>query len=237
MEIIFENEYLSIIKDKHFYKIEFEKSSPVIINSLLKTRIIRDGTTDDTYKILKFKTSNIRTLKQYQDYHMVRYGKKQLMINEIAHMVRCLSIQLEYMISYKNHTLLGYNPEEIIVIDDDKFAFIGSELVAEIDSEGSETAMISCPFSYSEFFFSPELLTISELPSYIHYKTSYFSLACLLMYCLEGNFDFYIDYVNHKDPIKLLETLENHPVKDTKIYWIITRCLKYIPTERTIIYI
>jgi hypothetical protein len=237
MEIIFENEYLSIIKEGRLYKIEFESPSPEIANSLLKTRIIRDGTINDSYQILYFKALKVRTLKQYQEYHKECSGKKNFTVNQIALMVRSLTIQLEYLLTYENQTLLGYNPEEIIVIDDEKFAFLGSELVAEIDSGGSSLAIISCPFSSSEFYFSPEILKIKEIPSYVHYKTCYFSLACLLIYCIEGNDEFYKNYINDININKLIEILENYPIKDTKIHWIIKRCLKEIPEDRSIIYI
>ncbi len=33
---------------------------------------------------------------------------------------------------------------------------------------------------------TPEMLRITELPSQVHYKTSYFSLGCLLLYALTG---------------------------------------------------
>ena len=54
MEIITSNDNLSITKDKQLYKIEFKCPAYEIINSLLKTRIIRDGITDDSYKTIKF---------------------------------------------------------------------------------------------------------------------------------------------------------------------------------------
>ena len=159
MEIITSNDNLSITKDKQLYKIEFKYQSYEIINSLLKTRIIRDGITDDSYQTIKFKASSVRTLEQYQEYHNKIYGKKNFKIHIVAYMIRSLAEQLNYLLTYENMTILGYSPKEIIVIDDEKFAFVSSEFIAKIDTEGSEMAMISCPFSYSETdnFFSPEI--------------------------------------------------------------------------------
>ena len=54
MEIITSTDNLSITKDKQLYKIEFKCQSYEIINSLLKTRIVRDGITDESYKTIKF---------------------------------------------------------------------------------------------------------------------------------------------------------------------------------------
>ena len=55
---------------------------------------------------------------------------------------------------------------------------------------------------------------------------------------IEGNDDFYKNYLNEgHNPEKILETLDNHPIKNTKLYWLICRCLKDEPTERSLIYI
>jgi len=237
METIISNDNLSITKDKQLYNLEFKYPSYEIINSLLKTRIIRDGITDDTYKFISFKATTVKTLEQYQEYHKKKYKKINFMVHEVAHMIRSLTIQLDYLLNIENSTILGYNPKEIIVIDDEKFAFLGSELVAKIDTEGSEMAMISCPFS-KEHFFSPEMLIIKEIPSYVHFKSCYFSLACLIIYVIESNDDFYKIYLNEDhNPEKILDPLKNHPIKDTKIYWLLCRCLKDEPSERSLIYI
>jgi hypothetical protein len=237
METILSNDKLTITKDRQLYELEFKYPAYEIINSLLKTRIIRDGITDDSYKTIKFKATSVKTLEQYQVYHNKKYGKTNFMIHEVAHMIRTLSNQLDYLLSNENSTILGYSPKEIIVIDDEKFAFLGSELVANIDPEGSEMAMISCPFP-KDAFFSPEMLMIKEIPSYVHFKTSYFSFACLIIYVLEASNEFYKNYLDEGyNQEKLLEPLNNHPIKETKIYWIICRCLKDDPSERTLIYI
>jgi serine/threonine protein kinase len=128
---------------------------------------------------------------------------------------------------------MGYNPSDIIVINDEKFAFIGSELVANIDTEKVYT--ISSPFSTSDFFVSPELLKIKEIPSKIHYKTAYFSLGLLLIYMLLGDDDFYNDYLKHNNSEKIMESLNNHPVKNTRIYWLLSRCLVEEAKNRSII--
>ena len=52
-------------------------------------------------------------------------------------------------------------------------------------------ALISYPFSKEDFYVSPELLNLNELPSYVDYKTGYFSLGCLILYALLSDNDFY----------------------------------------------
>jgi serine/threonine protein kinase len=94
-------------------------------------------------------------------------------------------------------------------------------------------ATISCPFNVTDFFASPELLKITELPSQVHYKTSYFSLGCLLLYALTGGDDFYKDYFKDK-PHEYLNQLH---FKNTKLYWLLSRCLVEEPEKRSILFI
>ena len=235
-EIILNGENIRIKKEKLVFKIEFRYSSYELINSILKTNIIRGGSTDN-YKSIIFKAESVKTLSQYQNEKKIERGKINMLVSDAAGMIRSLVMQLSYLITKELKTIIGYNQDEIIVINDEKFAFLGSELIADIDPEGCEMAMISCPFLPNDFFISPELLKIKEIPSLIHYKTSYFSLALLIIYCLLGDDEFYIDYVNQKHSGKILESLNNHPVKNTKIYWLLSRCLVEEAKNRSIILI
>ena len=119
-------------------------------------------------------------------------------------MVRSLTKQLNYLIEKEYCTIIGYTEDEIIVINDEKFAFLGSELIANLDSNSYEDqhehedqdledqdsdlnlnpifATINCPFNSNDFFFSPEIVRLKEIPARVHYKIAYFSLACLLIY-------------------------------------------------------
>ena len=97
--------------------------------------------------------------------------------------------------------------------------------------------MISCPFKPTDFFFSPEMIKIKELPAYVHFKISYFSLACLIMKLLLGDDEFYMEYLKDNHSSKILEYLNNHPIRETKIYWLLSRCLVEQPNNRSILLI
>jgi hypothetical protein len=232
--IVLKGDNVKIINEKGIYTIEFKFSSYSLINSLIKTRIIQSGSTDGTYKTIIFKAQSVKTLDEYQNEHMKSQGKKNMLISNLAKMIRTLSTQLHYLIKQESSTIIGYNKSDIIVINDEKFAFLGSELVSTIDS-GMTT--ISSPFSTKDFFVSPELLKIKELPSKISFKTAYFSLGLLFVYMLLADDEFYIDYLNHKNPKIILELLNNNPVKNTRIYWLLSRCLLEQPKDRSILLI
>ena len=230
------NDNVKIIKENDSYKIEFKTMQYELINSLLKTRIINGGSTDESYKFIYLKANKVITLKEYQNENKVKNGRLGILVSDAVKMLKSLVVQLNYLISKESCTILGYSPEEIIVINDEKFAYLGSELVAKIDEE-SNMAMISCPYSTSDFFVSPELLKIKELPSYVHFKTAYFSLALLIIYMLLGDKEFYTEYLNHKHSENILTFLNNHPVKNSKFYWLLSRCLVEDAKDRSIILI
>jgi hypothetical protein len=237
---------IKITEDQHIYKIEFKYGAYKLIKSLINSYIIQGASTDENYKTLRFKAQTVKTLKQYKkDMWDKNAGDKntgdnnKMPIADAAKMVNYLSKQLNYLIDKENSTILGYNIDNIIVINDDKFAFIGNELVVnmERDKENREMFKISSPFLITDFFVSPEMLEIKEIPSFIHYKTSYFSLALLIIHCLVGENDFYMDYLNNKQPERILESLNNHPIKNTRLFWLLSRCLFEDPTNRSIILI
>lgn len=238
------NPHIPIIKTPTFeifdnrnniFQIQFTHSSPALIRSLIKTRLINNGYTNDTYTIVKFKAHSVKPLHQIQSQSHSHTNK--IRIRDAAKIVHSLASQLSYLLQTERHTILGYNPENIILINDTTPAFLGSEFVAPL-AHGTNSAMICCPYSPNDFFFSPEIANITEIPAYIHYKTAYFSFACLIMYLLLGNDDFYNDYMNKiRHPNKLIQALDNHPIKNTKMYWLLSRCLVEDPNNRTILLI
>jgi hypothetical protein len=234
MDIILENDNLKIFKEHSTFKIEFNSVAYELINSLIKTRIIQGGSTNETYKMIIFNARSVKSLAQFINDRKISQGTRNLSVQDVAKMIRTLTVQLNYLLDCEYKTIIGYNPADIIVINDEKFAFLGSELVLNIDYD---MAIISYPFSTNDFYFSPEILKISEIPSKIHYKTAYFSLGILLIYMLLGDDEFYKDYLKHKHSEKILESLNSHPVKNTRIYWLLSRCLVEEPKNRSIILI
>ena len=72
------------------------------------------------------------------------------------------------------------------------------------------------------YFYNPELLELTTLPASIHYKSSYYSLGALLIFCLLNTYLLVgNDPMNDKDIERVLT-----PYKGTKIYWFVKRCLQ-----------
>ena len=245
MTEILSNDNLKIsVERKSKFKIEFATPSYPIIQSLIKSRIIPGANTDPSYKSFQFTAHSVKTLEQYlHTYNPSNNIQTNNTIHFAAKLIQTLSTQLQILMSINNQTILGYNPKDIIIINDTTPLYIGTEFVVEIDMNNNpETVILSQPFSRNDFFVSPELLEIESLPSSIHYKTSYFSLACVAIYVLlHGSREFYDEYLQrykHESPQKIiLNYLDNHIIKETKLYWLISRCLVEQPENRAILFI
>jgi hypothetical protein len=216
MDLIINNDEYKIIYEtnKLVYKIEFFYPNPILINSILIPKLLPGATRDEEFKFIKFKANSVKSLIQFQK------ENKNQKINTTALLINSLSKQLNYLITEENYSFLGYSLDNTIVINDQRFIYLGVDLLKNIDEK--EDILICKPFSKNDFFISPELEKIKSLPTYIPYKTVYFSLGCLaLCILLEKNNDFYNEYLQKEK--NLISLLEFHPSKNTKIYWRIIR--------------
>ena len=222
---VYTSDFVNIVEGPHkgIFKINFAYPSRALINSLIKTKIIQGGTATDDYKTLQFKANTVTTLIRNKTAAFA------------AQMTSSLATQLNYLITSESRTIIGYAPENIIVINGKKSAFIGSEWVVELEGTMFQ---LTYPFGPHDFFVSPELFKVKELPAYVHYKTAYFSLACLIAHVLLGTeHEYYNEYLKNKNPETILTYLNNHSINGTKLYWLLSRCLVDDPRKRSILYI
>ena len=223
---VYASDFVNIVEGPHkgIFKINFAYPSRALINSLIKTKIIQGGTATDDYKTLQFRANTVTTLK-----------KSTNKVPFAIQMTSSLATQLSYLITAESRTIIGYVPENIIIINGKKSAFIGSEWVVELEGE---LFQLTYPFGPTDFFVSPELFRVKELPSYVHYKSAYFSLACLIAHVLLGpENEYYQEYLKNKNPETILTYLTNSSINGTKLYWLLSRCLLDDPRKRSILFI
>jgi hypothetical protein len=237
MPIIFSNEDIDIISNDMIrpqFSIKFNTRGEELINSIIKTRIIKGISITDNYHRLNLNVSTIQTFSQFQLEQFNLNGTKKIRTHLVCKMLLDLTTQLKYLLETYKKTFLGYNPNNLIIIDGNKFIYLSNDYLKDINDD---KVLVSYPFMSNDFFLSPEFLMIKELPYYIHYKTSYFSLACLVIYVLLSEDDFYNEYIKIKNKENILGYLNSHPIKDTRVFWVLSRCLLEDPEERNIIYI
>jgi len=119
---------------------------------------------------------------------------------------------------------------------DPQFLFLNDHLLFEVETDGTLVIDHSLPLAKGakakKAFMSPELQQLldsnSALPMQLHFKTIFYSAARLFIYFLLN--------VEH-----IPEDEEDHaylnPIKFTKLYWFLLRCLNEVPEERKYMYI
>jgi hypothetical protein len=259
MNIIIKNDNFEIVqdlKDNKSFTIFFNSYNEALIKSLLKTRIILGATTTEKYKSLTFKATRVQTFLDFQK-ELERENKSlKLPYNLALKMTYNLVTQLNYLITHFSQTFLGYSPENLIIVDTNKFIYLSNEFLLDIknndyddydDNDDNDDAndndddekniLIKYPFTINDFFWSPELSQVKEIPSFINYKVSYFSLGCLLLYGLLGDDDFIKDDEEHLRQDKIKIQMNTLFIKNTKLYWLLERCLVEEPKNRSILFI
>lgn len=231
------SEDIKITREGNIYTIELKYGSPSIMNSILKTKLIRGASITEDYNMIKFPAKSVQLFPQFQQDLFIKQGRNQLTTIMATNMMRDLTKQVTYLMEEESRTIIGYTPEKVVVINDQTFAYLGSEFVADI-GETDQQATICCPISTDDFFFSPEHFNINELPKQIHQKSTYFSMALMVIYGLLGEKEFYDDYIKNieeYDRTKFLEILKNYPIYETKLFWVLSKCLDKEPNRRIIL--
>ena len=132
---------------------------------------------------------------------------------------------------------------------DPEFLFLNDHLIFEVDDDGMLCIDHALPKdkpnpkskskSKSKYaFMSPELQHLLEStstsqtqpaePRQVHFKTIYYSAAQLIIYFLLN-----VDRI----PDDTEDTDYMNPIKSTKLYWFLLRCLCPVPAERKYIYV
>ena len=244
MNIIIKNDNFYISQDQsdnQTFTIFFDSYNEALIKSLLKTRIILGATTTEKYRSLTFKATSVLTFFDFQK-ELERENKSlKLPYNLALKMTLNLVTQLNYLITQFSKTFLGFSLKNLIIIDKSKFVYLCDEFLLDIikngeNGENGEKLLIKSPFTRDDFFFSPELLSVKEIPSFVNYKVSYFSLGYLILYTLLGH-DMESDSEDLPEKDKISHQMKTLIIKNTKLYWLLERCLVEEPKNRSILFI
>jgi len=237
MKIVIKNDNFKIGQDeidKKTFTIFFNSYSEAIIKSITRTKIILGATTTEKYNSLSFKATKVQPFCDFQNDLKRETGTKMGQYNSILKMTYNLATQLNYLILHHSKTFLGFSPENVIVIDKNKFVYLSSEYLLDIHNEN---IMITFPFSQNDFFMSPELLNIIDIPSFINYKVSYFSFGCLILYGLFGHDEFLKKDDEKTSEENLKYIMNTISIKNTQLYWLLKRCLVEDAKNRVILFI
>ena len=213
MTIIFSSKGSKVIKDQNgTYTLESNNS---LLLSYL-TRIIPNIVKGQSNSIV-FETSSVMTLSQ-----LLSHNKDGLSYEKTESMMRMIIKQVKFFES-NNFGLLFVTPEDIITLDGEIFFIGNGDLFKQ---ENSGILLVDAPYKKDEFK-SPEFLSIRSLPYRISYKSGYYSVACIGIYCMFGL------HIHEKTNVDA----ELLPITQTKLYWFFKRALQKNIKERFLILI
>jgi hypothetical protein len=186
--------------------------------SILKTDLLPTAFLDKQTNSIIFTGETVETLPSYLQTNKMSEAK-------CADLITHLTSQMKYLES-TNHVLYGYDLCDILVINGNTFIAANSNYILPIEND---TYFFHNP-NIMPFFSSLELFNLTSLPSTVHYKSSYYSLGVLVVYCLLNK--------------QLLEIMDDKMVNDilkpifySKTYWFVKRCLNPNCEQRVLLYI
>uniref|UniRef100_A0A6C0C3L1 Protein kinase domain-containing protein n=1 Tax=viral metagenome TaxID=1070528 RepID=A0A6C0C3L1_9ZZZZ len=108
---------------------------------------------------------------------------------------------------------------DILVVDSKHFFIVNTDRVLPVSNK---TITINTPYKRTPFF-SPEMQNLTGIPSTVNWKSAYYSLASVVVFCLTQ------EYIlgNKLSPGEILDKLYA-----TKLYWALMRCLEPEPRDR-----
>jgi hypothetical protein len=175
-------------------------------------KIVEQKKEGDLIKKFTIKADNVTTLKE-----LLKKHKNKLPYE--------LCMELLYNIGNQIQTLerfyLGIpyiELDDIIVVNDKTFLFLNSNKLLDIKSQQLE---IEQPIKKS-MFFSPELQEIKKIPANISYKSSFYSLGSLIVFC------YYHKQLDMNSEI----SLQIKSLYTSKLYWSLLRLLEKDTSKR-----
>lgn len=214
----------SIQREGNIYKLFLNKMNyradmyTFFIKSNILSFVFVDTETDE----LCFHSKTVVTLIDVLKKQKCKLTEKQLLC-----MIQSLSYQIHWF-EKNNLTFLGWNINDIIVIDNFYFCIANNHFLQPFRFE---VITLLSPYE-KPYFSSPEIANINKLPATLHYKSCYYSLASLIVYCMLGETLLKDNIVPTKERID--DILK--PIYLSKMYWFLLRCLHNNVKDRLLLY-
>lgn len=193
-----------------------------LFSSLLNSKLLPFAFVDN--RQLHFHAQSVVLLDDYLlQNSLIDINQCILLLFSISKQIFCLE-QLGF-------TFYGLGIKDIIVVNNTFFLILNNNFIRPIDSHNQCISFLE-PFIKPSFI-SPELLSLTSLPAHISYKSIYYSLASLIIYCLFGfNICKGNDILLDRDLEIILK-----PIYGSKLYACLKRCLLVDTKERILIYL
>jgi serine/threonine protein kinase len=182
-------------------------------------KVIKSIHYDEEKSVIFFSAEKVLPFKEYLLENKT-YKKCIKMIDD-------LTKQIIY-IKNMGYGFYGFDVNDIVTIDNKCILCSTQYLLPVIEDNIIFYSPIKTPY-----FSSPEVIKLTNLPSEINYKCSFYSLGVLVVFYLLNN------YLLVGNEIKSVDEIEKIilPLYNTKIYWFIKRCLEENINKRALLLI
>jgi len=230
MTTIFKVNDLEIKKNKNLFfltLLENSKYDQKFINSLKKLHLKKRDSKKYTFKaevVISFKSFLINHNNKLSYMHLVS-------------LFLALKKQIE-LLKNENIGILYFDLNDILVVKNDvyyDFYFVNKSMLFDINDDMIQIDKIfNKSDKINQKFLSPELIIINKIPSISHFTCSYFSLANLVAFCINGN---KLDYFKIHDWCE--DDLEKimEPIHGTKLFYSLKRASVLVPEKRYLLWI
>jgi hypothetical protein len=180
-------------------------------------------------------------------------GRQMQALLSGGHGIACFSVDDVVIIAHRESDAFTHSDPESTLGPDPQFLFLNDRLIFEVD-ESDGTLLIDRALNATanatatanaiakNAFVAPELA--EEPLTRVHFKTAYHSAAQLLIYFLLGpKSKNESDRKSESEKQGIirdsmsLNGMSLNPIKGTKLYWFLLRCLNRVPSERSYVYV
>jgi hypothetical protein len=212
----------------------FKKPCKGFLQSLAKLEYFSAPSLDDSFTRMSLLGSSILTMQQFTEKLYLENGSSRISYNTVGRFIWCLVRQQE-LLEKAGLAFFSLAFEDILVVDEWNFFCANPSLCLPISSKG--TIVFNTPFERNKFS-SPELITISKIPSSVSVKTFYYSLASLAFFCFfRKHYSYSYDDSESESGFnfEIYNCLQS--ILGTKLHWFFKRALENDVNKRSLLFI
>jgi len=208
--------------DEFTYNLKIYKNNKIlykVIKKILHTTIY-DEDTDSIF----FSADKVNSLQQF----LFNIHNSKIPQNIWLTMIDELTKQILYL-KQKSYGFFGFNISDILVINGNTFIYCSGENLLKL---AQDNFIFYSPIDLP-YFGNPELYELTKLPHNINYKCSFYSLGVLFIFCFLNEYLLVGNVIKSQEEIETILT----PIKNTKIYWFLKRCVHPFIHKRSLLLI
>ena len=243
------------------YEIKNE-ASPFLMKSI--SNAMNLGNSNRNSNVVVIEAVNVLTMRDYlkrcrhatELYVALRLvhnlGKQMQALISAGRSIACIGVDDVVVITHRDSDAFVHDdsindPDSTLgdIRMDPQFLFLNDHLIFDLDDDDGTTLIVDRALTKTKathVFMSPELSEwlqaqaqqpqaqqpqAQQPQAQLNFKTIYYSVAQLVIYFLLN-----VDRIPDDDDIAYL-----NPIKNTKLYWFLLRCLNPVPAQRKYIYI